>query len=139
MSKRRRTFIDSAILIAAWRTDLSYSRAAALVLDDPEREYISSPFVRLEIIPKAIFYRNLDEVAYYNDFFEAVDFWVEASSELIEAAHKVGCDFGLNALDALHVAAALSVHADEFITAERATSPLSRVRGLQITSIYPSR
>jgi predicted nucleic acid-binding protein len=136
MSSRVRTFVDSNILIAAWRGDLVYSPVATALLDDPSREYVSSPYVQLETMPQAIFNKQVDEAQFYNDFFDAVDYWVKASKGLMDEAYTVACDFGLTAVDALHIAAALSVRADEFITAERPTSPLSRVRGVQILSIY---
>jgi predicted nucleic acid-binding protein len=43
--------------------------------------------------------------------------------------------FGLAAADALHVAAAKDAGVEEFITAEKTTSPLFRVIGISITSI----
>ncbi len=136
VTKNKRTFIDANVLIAAWRGDLAYSVAATAVLNDPAREFVSSPFVELETKPKAIFEHNKDEVKFYESFFDNVDYWVEWSKALMDEAYTVACDFGLKSLDALHVAAALSVGADELITAERSTSPLSRVRGVQILSIY---
>jgi hypothetical protein len=38
-------------------------------------------------------------------------------------------------MDALHIAAAIEVGAAEFITAERPTSPLFRVRGVKVVSL----
>lgn len=109
---------------------------ATALLDDPNREYVSSPYVQLETMPQAIFNKHSDEAQFYKDFFGAVDFWVKASAKLLKEAYSVASDFGLTAVDALHIAAALSVEVDEFITAERSTSPLSRVRGVRILSIY---
>lgn len=44
--------------------------------------------------------------------------------------------FGLKAMDALHIAAALLANCDEFITAEKPTSPFSRVTGITVVTIY---
>jgi predicted nucleic acid-binding protein len=43
--------------------------------------------------------------------------------------------FGLSALDSLHVAAAISASADEFITTEKPGKPLHRVRDFRIISV----
>lgn len=51
----KRTFIDSGVLIAAARGRSEQSKRAMQILDDPSREFVSSPFVKLEILPKAIF------------------------------------------------------------------------------------
>jgi hypothetical protein len=49
-----KTLIDSGVLIAAARGQGSTSLRAVEVLDDPNREFVSSPFLKLEVLPKAI-------------------------------------------------------------------------------------
>jgi hypothetical protein len=39
-------------------------------------------------------------------------------------------------MDALHIATALSVEAEAFITTERATKPMHRVAEIQVVSIF---
>jgi predicted nucleic acid-binding protein len=134
-SKPTRTFIDSSVLIAAWRGNLNLRMKALTVLSDPQREFISSPFVRLEVRPKAVFHKNQTETAFYDAFFTSVREWIDPYKKLIVEAESVGEKFGLNGMDALHIAAALLSQADEFITAERPTSPFSRVQGLSVISI----
>jgi predicted nucleic acid-binding protein len=65
-----------------------------------------------------------------------VDFWVSFSDELVETAQQKAGKFGLSALDALHVAAAISAGADEFITTERPGKPMFRVKGISVRSIF---
>lgn len=108
---------------------------ALTVLSDAQREFISSPFVRLEVRPKAIFHKNQTETAFYDAFFMSVTKWIDPSKKLMVAAESIAEMFGLNGMDALHIAAALLSKADEFITAERPTSPFSRVQGLNIISV----
>jgi predicted nucleic acid-binding protein len=134
-SKSLRTFIDSSVLMAAWRGNLSLRIKALTVLSDPKREFISSPFVSLEVRPKAVFHKNQVETAFYDTFFGSVSEWVDGYDRLIAEAVRAGESFGLNGMDALHIAAALLSRVDEFITAERRTSPFSRVRGVTIISI----
>lgn len=134
-SKATRTFVDSSVLIAAWRGNLNLRIKALTVLSDAQREFISSPFVRLEVRPKAIFHKNQTETAFYDAFFMSVTKWIDPSKKLMVAAESIAEMFGLNGMDALHIAAALLSKADEFITAERPTSPFSRVQGLNIISV----
>ena len=50
-----RTFLDSAVLIAAARGDETRSESALKVLEDPNRQILTGVFVRLEVYPKAAF------------------------------------------------------------------------------------
>jgi predicted nucleic acid-binding protein len=50
-------------------------------------------------------------------------------------SHEIAGTYGLAAMDALHVAAALEIQADELITTEKPTKPMHRVREIQIVSI----
>ncbi|HVX29216.1 MAG TPA: PIN domain-containing protein [Nitrolancea sp.] len=136
-----RTFADSGVLIAAARGDNRgvFSRAIE-ILDDPDRVFVSSDFIRLELMLKPMFYRLVEEVGVYEDFFAATAQWVSSSSDLLERAYDYGCRYGLNAMDALHIAAANIADADEFVTSERTQSPLSRIPGSVVTvrSIHAS-
>jgi hypothetical protein len=62
------TFIDSGLLIAAARGIPEASARALAILDDPERAFASSEFVRLEVLPKAVFNRKSDEAEFYQQF-----------------------------------------------------------------------
>ena len=56
-----RTFIDANILIAAATgRDALFDRAWAM-RDDPERVFLTSAFVRLEMMPKAVYFQHQDE------------------------------------------------------------------------------
>jgi hypothetical protein len=56
-----KTFIDSGVLIAAARGQGAISLRAVEILDDPNREFVSSPFLKLEVLPKAIYNQRKDE------------------------------------------------------------------------------
>jgi hypothetical protein len=49
------TFLDSGVLIAALKGQPSIGDRAAQILKDPNRVFLTSPFVRLEVCPKALF------------------------------------------------------------------------------------
>jgi hypothetical protein len=132
------TFVDAGVLIAAARgTDL-LALQAMKVLDDPERSFASSPFVRLEVQPKALFHRRTKEAAFYEAFFDAVRQWAAASEDLVQHAHQHAIQYGLSALDALHVAAAVSLGAEELVTSERPDRPIHRVTTIVVRTIQPS-
>lgn len=130
------TFIDAGVLIAASRGSTDIARRALAILDDPDRSFASSAFVRLEILPKASFHRQMEEVSFYEDYFRGVEHWVEPGTTLIESAFSLAQERGLSALDALHGAAALAVNAAELITTEKRSRPIHRLTQIKVTTIY---
>jgi hypothetical protein len=56
----------------------------------------------------------------------------------VRHAYELAARFGLAALDALHVAAAFSVGATEFVTSEKSTKPLHRITEIRVQSITPT-
>ena len=52
-----KTFIDAGVLITAWRGLAAERLRALTVLNDPSREFVSSPFVQLEVLPKAQYHK----------------------------------------------------------------------------------
>lgn len=52
------------------------------------------------------------------------------------AAYREAAAWGMAAMDALHVAAAMQVGADELVTTERPTKPIHRARGVRVVTIY---
>ena len=53
-----RTFFDSGVLIAAAKGVSEETARALDVLRDPERKFLTSPFIHLEVVPKAEFNKN---------------------------------------------------------------------------------
>jgi len=109
------------------------------ILDDPQRIFITSDFVRLEVMPKAVYHKNDDEVEFYEVFFQEARRTISGSKDLVLRAHEDACTFGLAAVDALHVAAARKGGADELITTEKESKPLFRVHGIRVTTIRPDK
>ena len=132
----KRTYIDSGVLIAAIRGVDPIAQKALNILDDPEREFVSSVFVKLEVLPKAMYYKQSIEQEFYTTFFENVAQWADNYANTIQAAYQEACDTGINALDALHVAAAASLHADELITTERSVKPIHRATSVKVVSLH---
>jgi predicted nucleic acid-binding protein len=67
-----------------------------------------------------------------------VEHWAEVSEDLAVEAYQIAAAAGLAALDALHVAAAIAVGAEELVTTEGAEKPIHRVQGIAVVSIHPA-
>jgi predicted nucleic acid-binding protein len=122
-------------LIAAARATGALGARALALFNDPERVFVSSEFVHMEVFPKAIYYKRYAEVGFYEDYFSGVTQIVSLSASLTHLAYTEACQAGLSGLDALHIAAAKFSGSEEFITTERPTTPLFRVTGMVIQSI----
>lgn len=134
-----RTFIDAGVLIVATRGEDEIAERALEILKDPNREFASSVFLKLEVVPKATYNKRTDEVEFYEEFFGAVTYWANDIERIIQDAYQESCQSGLGAMDALHVMAAVSVGATEFITNEKPEKSIHRTNSIRVISIYPSR
>jgi len=108
---------------------------AHTILDDPERVFVTSDYIRMEVLPKALYYRQSQEVLLYERFFSRAVQIVPSSTSLMRQAYHRGVYLGLAALDAFHIAAAKFSASEELITSERPTTPLFRVTGIVIKTI----
>jgi predicted nucleic acid-binding protein len=124
------TYLDASILILASRAQEGLSRRALDLLDDPDRTFAASSYLKLEVIPQAAFNKRVEEVAFFERFFQGVSVWADESG-LVEAALREASTYGLHALDALHIAAAARTGA-EFITVETPRKPLHRTRSVKV-------
>ena len=132
------TFVDAGVLIAATRGDRALALRALTILGDPDRTFASSPFLRLEVLPKALFHRRTEEVSFLEAYFGRVEVWAAAEPDLVVRAEEEARVLGLSALDALHVAAAIATGSTELVTTEKPGRPLHRSRLVPVRSIYPS-
>jgi predicted nucleic acid-binding protein len=109
------TYVDAGVLIAAARgRSLEASRALA-VLDDAAREFAASDFLRLEVLPKAIYNQRASGSGLYDRYFRGVRHWAVLCQALLDSARAVAAQHGLAAMDALHVAAAEALGVAEFV------------------------
>jgi predicted nucleic acid-binding protein len=132
-----KTYIDTGVLIAAFQGQQHNLWAQAMaVLDDASREFVTSDFVRLETLPKPVYERRKDEVEFLETFFESATIEPEVNSILIESALDMAKVHGVAGMDSLHLAAAISANAEEFITTEKPTKPMFRVTEIKLTSLH---
>ena len=86
-------------------------------------------------MPKAIPQRRATEIAFSQRFFARVAEWADPSEELLNLAEREAARYGLSALDALHVAAARTLSADELVTTEGIRKPIHRTTGVRVVAV----
>ncbi len=134
MPGKQLTFLDASVLINAARgEDPARRMRAVAAIADPNREFVASEYLRLEVLPMATYLKKRKEIAVYERFFTGVKTWIDPQS-LLKPAYDLASLHGLGALDALHLAAAILVNA-EFVSAERPTKPIYRAH-FNASSIY---
>ena len=100
-----KTFLDSGVLLTAWRG--RDAEAALTVLEDPSRQFYTSQMVKLELLPKPAFFKLEAEIEFYQTHFREAKGVEPLSRELGEKAEQLARQYGLAAVDALHLAAAI--------------------------------
>ncbi len=164
-----RTYIDSSVLLDgfnAYMTDNRFAQAFA-ILDDPDREYASSAFVKMEVLPKAYFINKPYEKDFYDAYFSKVKFWAEdvkpwsnfpspikkildlfpflndnmnEINKVLDSAYQFQCrTYSLAAVDAIHIACAIFLNCQELVTSEKSTKPMHLIKNipLKVYSIAP--
>lgn len=131
------TFIDAGVLIYAARGESQIALKALEVLQDNNRIFASSIFLKMEVLPKAIYNQQTDEIEFYNEYFNAVSVWAIDIDKILEKAYQEASQFGLGIMDAFHIAAASLVGAEEFITNEKPEKSIHRTPSIKIISIHP--
>jgi predicted nucleic acid-binding protein len=130
------TFLDSNVLVTAFAGQPELSQKAMEVIDDQERTFASSEIVRLEILPKPIYYEREKAVEFYETFFRNVEIWARDLDRVVLLAFEEASKHDISPRDALHVAAAKAVGAIELVTAEKPSKPMFRCDGLSVRSIF---
>lgn len=121
--------------MAAFRGKTDLSERAFNIIEDPEREFIVSDYLKLELLPKATYFGNREELAFYNEFLDAAVICIELGPDSATDALALASRYGLSALDALHISVAKTAGA-EFVTAEKPGKPYSRVTEISVRTIH---
>jgi hypothetical protein len=129
------TFFDSGVLITATRSAGPDRDRALQFLEDPKRIHLTSPFVHLEVMPKAIFFKKRLERLFYEKYFANAD-WFRAIDKIVATAQAEAAKTGLGAMDALHVAAAHLAGADELITTEKPAKAIHRSSLVNVVYLF---
>jgi len=129
------TYLDSGVLLAAWR-NAELRPAALRVLEDIGRQFATSQLAKLELLPKPAFERRPVERAFYQAHFNEASASQPLDEQLGDDAQRLAEKYGLAAVDALHIAAALRLGAEEFYTSEKPGKPMFRVKELKVISLH---
>ena len=129
------TYVDTCLLITAFRYDDARGEAANIILNDERRVFITSDALWLELMPKAVYNKCTDEAAFYADFFGRAEQHQSWNLAVLQSTRRLAAAYGLSAMDAIHIAHAIDAGVDEFVSAERLTKPMFRVPELPMTSI----
>jgi hypothetical protein len=130
-----RTFFDSGVLIAVARSLDPDAERALRILGDPNRVFLTSPFVYLEVVPKAIFFKKRLERSFYDRYFKNA-VWFREVDKIEALAQTEAAKAGLGAMDALHLAAAHLSRADEFITTEKPNKAIHRSSLVKVVYLF---
>ncbi|MFN0171287.1 MAG: hypothetical protein ACKV22_33140 [Bryobacteraceae bacterium] len=96
---------------------------------------MSSPFVRHEVCPKAIFNKRLLEYKFYREYFRRATMFNDIRL-ILERAGREAARSGINAMDSLHIAAAHLLDADEFITTEKPGKSIYRTSLVNVVYLF---
>ena len=104
-------------------------------LEDPGRLFLTSPFVRLEVLPKAIFNKQADEARFYERFFARAVVATDIKA-ILTLGEKAAANSGVGSMDSLHIAAAHLLKADVFITTERPGKSIYRTSLVKVIYLF---
>lgn len=130
-----RTYLDSGVLIAAFKNEEDIGEKARTILEDPNNIFVSSEIVRLEVLVKPIRKNNQTEIDFYNVFFSSVTDWVPLDASLVDKAISEAAKGMMQQVDALHVAAAHLADVEQFFTTEEPTKPMCTNSLISATSL----
>ncbi len=130
-----RTFLDSGVLITAASSRGSEQQAALAILEDPSRVFLATPLLALEVVPKATFHKQELELSFYERYLASAAMY-RGLNRIEQIARLEAARRGMAALDALHVAAAFLLKADEFITTEKPSKPIYRTTLVKVSFLY---
>ena len=132
----KRTYLDTSVLIAAFRGEGDVAVRAIEVIDDPERQLVVSDYLRLEVLPKPTFLGRQEEVRFMQAVLEAAQEDIPSTREVTDSAVRLASQYDMTPIDALHVGTALTAAVDELVTLEKATKPMCRVKELKVVSLH---
>ena len=114
----RRTYVDTGVLIDAAAGKGPRAEAALALLRDPDRVFLSSPYLDLELLPQAIKSRLREQQEFLEAYLAATE-RIEDWNAIFRVAFREASRSPVSGIDALHVAAAHLLEADELITTEK--------------------
>lgn len=118
MTAMRRTYLDTGVLIDAASGKGARAEVALAVIRDPGRLFLSCLYLDLELLPQVIQHQQLRQQAFLEAYLAATE-RIEDMDAIFESAFLAVSHSPVSGMDALHVAAAHLLDADEIITTEK--------------------
>jgi predicted nucleic acid-binding protein len=128
-----RTYVDANVIIVSFNVaNLDFrAQTAYNILDDQNRLIFFSDYILLEVLQMPIFFKEEKRSSYIKMLFKKF-IKIPTSQTTIDKAIGLAFNYGLSAMDALHVATAIEGKADEFVTFENPTKPFFRIPSSEI-------
>ncbi|GHU96302.1 hypothetical protein FACS189479_09970 [Spirochaetia bacterium] len=135
---KTRTYLDANVILNALAGDEAISTIALEIIEDPGKTLLVSDYLWLEVRPKMGYHKQATQAVFVDEIFNAAE-TIPSDNDLLNIAKTIALRYGLNAMDALHAAAAIKGDADELITFEKPGKPFFRIPAdtLRIVSLYP--
>ena len=119
----RRTYLDTGVLIDAAAGKGPRAEAALSLLRDSDRLFLSSPYLDLELLPQVIKNRFREQQEFLETYLASTE-RIEDWNAIFRVAFREASRSPVSGMDALHVAAAHLLKADELITTEKPRKPI---------------
>ena len=129
-----RTFVDTGVLILFARVDVRDQLRVMPFMYDPQRRFVVSPFVELELLPTPMRTGRADQLKFYREFLTKAE-WIVDLKKIVEETFEVLLETSMPLADALHVGAASAADCDELLTAERPGRAMFANRRVKVVSI----
>jgi predicted nucleic acid-binding protein len=108
------------------------SQPALDLLCDPEREFVASLLVRMELLPLA---QNPNEVEFYETYFKQVSIWMAIEPHLVTTAIEEERQSKVAPLDAIQLVLAAAAGCHEFVTADTPGAPVFSTQRVQVVGL----
>jgi predicted nucleic acid-binding protein len=131
------TYPDATVILYVFSENKVRAQRAHAIFKDATRTFVASDYLWLETLPKMLYNKQGVQAKYTENLFSRSKF-VPASDAIMAKAKELASTYGLTAIDAHHVAAAIAGGADELVTFEKPCKPFFRVppEVLRIRSLY---
>lgn len=129
------TYLDTSCLIAVADAEAQRAEQVFVLLDDPQRAFVHSPFTTLETLPLAIHYRNKRREQFFRLYINLCAHFSNNLPAIMDEACRQAERYGIVGIDACHIAAAIVGFVDEFYTFEKPTKPMFRTKEIKVFSL----
>jgi len=121
----RRTYLDTGVLIDAASGKGARAETALGLLKEPNRVFLSCPYLDLELLPQVILNHRPRQQAFLEAYLAATE-RIDDMNAIFRTAFEEASRSAVSGMDALHIAAAHLLNADEIITTEKASKPIHK-------------